>query len=49
LAIGLTFDDGIPRGSLKTFLEMRGADGGPWRRRGAPLALWVGIFYDRWR
>ncbi|HUC70051.1 MAG TPA: glutamate-cysteine ligase family protein, partial [Stellaceae bacterium] len=31
---------------LKTFLEMRGADGGPWRRLCALPALWVGILYD---
>ena len=32
---------------LKTFLEMRGADGGPWRRLCALPALWVGILYDQ--
>jgi glutamate--cysteine ligase len=31
---------------LKTFLEMRGADGGPWRRICALPALWVGLLYD---
>jgi len=36
----------FPEVRLKTFLEMRGADGGPWRRLCALPALWVGIFYD---
>ena len=31
---------------LKTFLEMRGADGGPWRRLCALPAFWVGLLYD---
>ena len=31
---------------LKTFLEMRGADGGPWRRLCALPALWTGLLYD---
>jgi glutamate--cysteine ligase len=31
---------------LKQFLEMRGADGGPWSRICALSALWTGIFYD---
>ena len=31
---------------LKTFLEMRGADGGPWGRICALPALWVGLLYD---
>jgi glutamate--cysteine ligase len=37
----------FPEVRLKTFLEMRGADGGPWRRLCALPALWVGLFYDR--
>jgi glutamate--cysteine ligase len=37
----------FPEVRLKTFLEMRGADGGPWRRICALSALWVGIFYDQ--
>jgi glutamate--cysteine ligase len=37
----------FPEVRLKTYLEMRGADGGPWRRLCALPALWVGIFYDR--
>jgi glutamate--cysteine ligase len=31
---------------LKSFLEMRGADGGPWSRICALPALWVGLLYD---
>jgi glutamate--cysteine ligase len=31
---------------LKRFLEMRGADGGPWRRLCALPAFWVGLLYD---
>jgi glutamate--cysteine ligase len=37
----------FPEVRLKTYLEMRGADGGPWRRLCALPALWVGILYDR--
>jgi glutamate--cysteine ligase len=37
----------FPEVRLKKFLEMRGADGGPWRRICALSALWVGIFYDQ--
>jgi len=37
----------FPEVRLKTFLEMRGADGGPWRRLCALSALWVGLLYDR--
>jgi len=37
----------FPEVRLKTFLEMRGADGGPWRRLCALPALWVGLVYDR--
>ena len=37
----------FPEVRLKKFLEMRGADGGPWRRICALPALWVGIFYDQ--
>jgi glutamate--cysteine ligase len=35
----------FPEVRLKTYLEMRGADGGPWRRLCALPALWVGILY----
>ena len=37
----------FPEARLKRFLEMRGADGGPWRRLCALPALWVGLLYDR--
>jgi glutamate--cysteine ligase len=36
----------FPEVRLKTFLEMRGADGGSWRRICGLPALWVGIYYD---
>lgn len=36
----------FPEVRLKRFLEMRGADGGPWRRLCALPALWVGLLYD---
>ena len=36
----------FPEVRLKRFLEMRGADGGPWRRLPAHPAFWVGILYD---
>ena len=36
----------FPEARLKQFIEMRGADGGPWRRLCALPALWVGICYD---
>ncbi len=36
----------FPEVRLKQFLEMRGADGGPWRRICALPAFWVGLFYD---
>ena len=35
----------FPEVRLKKFLEMRGADGGPWRRLCALPALWVGLLY----
>jgi glutamate--cysteine ligase len=31
---------------LKRYIEMRGADGGPWHRLPALPAFWVGILYD---
>jgi len=37
----------FPEVRLKTFLEMRAADGGPWRRLCALPALWVGLLYDQ--
>ncbi|NBB82931.1 MAG: glutamate--cysteine ligase [Alphaproteobacteria bacterium] len=36
----------FPEVRLKKFMEMRGADGGPWRRLCALPALWVGLLYD---
>ena len=36
----------FPEVRLKTFLEMRGADGGPWARICALPAIWVGLLYD---
>jgi glutamate--cysteine ligase len=35
----------FPEVRLKTFLEMRGADSGPWSRLCALPALWAGILY----
>lgn len=37
----------FPEVRLKQFLEMRGADGGPWNRLCALPAFWVGLLYDR--
>jgi glutamate--cysteine ligase len=37
----------FPEARLKKFIEMRGADGGPWRRLCALPALWVGVLYDQ--
>ena len=37
----------FPDVRLKSFLEMRGADGGPWRRICALPAFWVGLLYDK--
>jgi glutamate--cysteine ligase len=36
----------FPEVRLKQFLEMRGADGGPWGPLCALPALWVGLIYD---
>jgi glutamate--cysteine ligase len=36
----------FPEVRLKRFLEMRGADSGPWRRLCALPAFWVGLLYD---
>ncbi|NKB48191.1 MAG: glutamate--cysteine ligase [Alphaproteobacteria bacterium] len=36
----------FPEVRLKRFIEMRGADGGPWRRICALPAYWVGLLYD---
>src|SRR3546814_8641817 len=37
----------FPEVRFKSFLEMRGADGGPWNRICALPALWVGLLYDQ--
>ncbi len=37
----------FPEARIKRFMEMRGADGGPWRRLCALPALWVGLLYDQ--
>ncbi len=37
----------FPEVRMKKFLEMRGADGGPWRSLCALPALWVGLLYDQ--
>jgi glutamate--cysteine ligase len=37
----------FPDVRLKTFIEMRGADGGPFRRLVALPALWTGLLYDQ--
>ncbi|MGD1876601.1 MAG: glutamate--cysteine ligase [Kiloniellaceae bacterium] len=36
----------FPEVRLKKFLEMRGADGGPWKSLCALPAFWVGLLYD---
>ena len=36
----------FPEVRLKQYLEMRGADGGPWSRLCALPALWKGLLYD---
>jgi glutamate--cysteine ligase len=37
----------FPEVRMKRFLEMRGADGGRWRRICALPAFWTGLLYDR--
>ena len=37
----------FPEARIKKYMEMRGADGGPWRRLCALPALWVGMMYDQ--
>jgi glutamate--cysteine ligase len=37
----------FPEVRLKRYLEMRGADSGPWRRLCALPALWTGVLYDQ--
>jgi glutamate--cysteine ligase len=36
----------FPEVRLKRYLEMRGSDGGPWRRLPSLSAYWVGLLYD---
>lgn len=36
----------FPEVRLKRYIEMRGADGGPWNRLCALSAFWVGLLYD---
>jgi len=36
----------FPEARLKKFIEMRGADGGPWRQICGLSAFWVGLVYD---
>ncbi|MDD9977805.1 MAG: glutamate--cysteine ligase [Boseongicola sp.] len=37
----------FPEARIKKFIEMRGADGGQWRRLCALPAFWVGLTYDQ--
>ena len=37
----------FPEARIKKFMEMRGADGGPWRRLCALPAFWTGLTYDQ--
>lgn len=37
----------FPEARIKQYLEMRGADGGPWRRLCALPAFWVGMCYEQ--
>ncbi|MBB5514604.1 glutamate--cysteine ligase [Rubricella aquisinus] len=37
----------FPEARIKRFMEMRGADSGPWRRLCALPAFWVGLIYDQ--
>lgn len=37
----------FPEARMKKYLEMRGADGGQWRRLCALPGLWVGLMYDQ--
>jgi glutamate--cysteine ligase len=36
----------FPEVRLKRYLEMRGSDGGPWRRLPSLTAFWIGLLYD---
>ena len=37
----------FPEARIKNYIEMRGADGGPWARICALPAFWVGLLYDQ--
>jgi len=37
----------FPEVRIKQYMEMRGADGGPWRKICALPAFWVGLMYDQ--
>lgn len=37
----------FPEARIKQYMEVRGADGGPWDRICALPALWVGLFYNQ--
>jgi len=37
----------FPEVRLKRYMEMRGADGGPWRKLCALPAFWAGLLYER--
>jgi len=37
----------FPEARIKKYMEMRGADAGPWRRICALPAFWVGLMYDQ--
>lgn len=37
----------FPEARIKQYMEMRGADGGPWRKICALPAFWVGLMYDQ--
>ncbi|MEO1919092.1 MAG: glutamate--cysteine ligase, partial [Paracoccaceae bacterium] len=37
----------FPEARIKKYMEMRGADGGPWRKICALPAFWVGLMYDQ--
>lgn len=37
----------FPEARVKRYIEMRGADGGPWNRLCALPAFWVGLLYDQ--
>ncbi len=37
----------FPEARIKQYMEMRGADGGPWRRLCALPAFWVGLMYNQ--